>query len=117
MTRGQEAELDFNGTTYRLAVHKIYTGVSGGSFPVDLLFTGDAPDNIKRGQTMQLRLELSRPADAIIIKRADFSRRPAATGSMWWIPPAVSPSNGRSVSEARTRISMRYWRDCGKANR
>ncbi|HOW26514.1 MAG TPA: HlyD family efflux transporter periplasmic adaptor subunit [Bacteroidales bacterium] len=98
VTRGQEAELDFNGTTYRLAVHKIYTGVSGGSFPVDLLFTGDAPDNIKRGQTIQLRLELSRPADAIIIKRGGFFQ---TTGGNWIY--VVDPS-GRFALKRKIRL-------------
>ncbi|MBP6977949.1 MAG: HlyD family efflux transporter periplasmic adaptor subunit [Lentimicrobiaceae bacterium] len=77
---GQEAEMDFSGKTYKLAVHKIYTGVSGGSFPVDLLFTGDHPEHIKRGQTLQLRLEFSRPSDALIIKRGGFFQ---TTGGNW----------------------------------
>ncbi|HNS16391.1 MAG TPA: HlyD family efflux transporter periplasmic adaptor subunit [Bacteroidales bacterium] len=77
---GQEAEMDFSGKTYQLAVHKIYTGVSGGSFPVDLLFTGEYPENIKRGQTIQLRLEFSRPTEAFIIKRGGFFQ---TTGGNW----------------------------------
>lgn len=95
---GQEAELDFGGTTYRLAVHKIYTGVTGGSFPVDLLFTGDSPDNIKRGQTIQLRLEFSRPADAIIIKRGGFFQ---TTGGNWIY--VVDPS-GRYAIKRKIRL-------------
>ena len=95
---GQEAELDFNGRTYRLAVHKIYTGVSGGSFPVDLLFTTDAPDNIKRGQTIQLRLEFSRPSDAIVIKRGGFFQ---TTGGNWIY--VVDPS-GRFAVKRTIRL-------------
>lgn len=96
--KGQEAELDFGGRTYRLAVYKIYTGVSGGSFPVDLLFSGDAPDNIKRGQTIQLRLEFSRPSDAIIIKRGGFFQ---TTGGNWIY--VVDPS-GRFALKRRIRL-------------
>lgn len=95
---GQEAELDFSGRTYRLAVHKIYTGVSGGSFPVDLLFAGDAPDHIKRGQTIQLRLEFSRPSDAIVIKRGGFFQ---TTGGNWIY--VVDPS-GRFAVKRRIRL-------------
>jgi HlyD family secretion protein len=95
---GQEAELDFSGRTYRLAVHKIYTGVTGGSFPVDLLFVNDSPDNIKRGQTIQLRLEFSRPADAIIIKRGGFFQ---TTGGNWIY--VVDPS-GRYAIKRKIRL-------------
>ena len=35
---GQEAEFDFAGKPYRLAINKIYTDVTNGSFQVDLFF-------------------------------------------------------------------------------
>ena len=77
---GQEAEFDFSGKTYSLFVSKIYTEVSGGSFQVDLLFEGDPPGNIVRGQTLQIRLILSSPADAIIVQRGGFFQE---TGGNW----------------------------------
>ncbi len=69
---GQEAELDFAGKTYRMYVSKIYTGVTGGAFQVDMLFTDEVPDNIKRGQTIQMRLQFSTPTEALILKRGGF---------------------------------------------
>ncbi len=95
---GQEAEMDFSGKTYLLAIHKIYTGVSGGSFPVDLLFAGDSPENIKRGQTIQLRLEFSRPTDALIIKRGGFFQ---TTGGNWIY---VVESSGNSAIRRPIRL-------------
>jgi HlyD family secretion protein len=77
---GQEAEIDFNGRTYDLYISKIYTGVTGGAFQVDMLFAGDVPDNIKRGQTIQMRLKFSTPTDALIIKRGGFFQQ---TGGNW----------------------------------
>jgi HlyD family secretion protein len=77
---GQEAEIDFNGRTYDLYVSKIYTGVTGGAFQVDMLFTGEVPDNIKRGQTIQMRLKFSTPTDALILKRGGFFQQ---TGGNW----------------------------------
>ena len=77
---GQKAEFDFNGSPYILSVHKIYTEVTGGSFQVDLLFDGPEPDNIKRGQTIQLRLMFSSPSDAYIVKRGGFFQE---TGGNW----------------------------------
>jgi HlyD family secretion protein len=77
---GQEAEFDFAGETYRLHVSKIYTEVTGGSFQVDLRFNGPVPENIKRGQTVQLRLMLSSPNDALIVRRGGFFNE---TGGNW----------------------------------
>ena len=77
---GQEAEFDFAGKTYQLEIMKIYTDVTNGSFQVDLQFTGEEPKGIKRGQTVQLRLQFSSPRDATIVKRGGFFQE---TGGNW----------------------------------
>lgn len=89
---GQEAELDFGGKTYRLYVSKIYTGVTGGAFQVDMLFTDEVPDNIKRGQTIQMRLQFSTPTEALILKRGGFFQQ---TGGNWVY--VVDPSGDVAV--------------------
>jgi HlyD family secretion protein len=80
VVQGQEAELDFGGKTYQLFISKIYTGVTGGAFQVDMLFSNEAPDNIKRGQTIQMRLQFSTPTEALILKRGGFFQQ---TGGNW----------------------------------
>jgi len=77
---GQVAEFDFAGKTYNLAISKIYTDVTNGSFQVDLFFEGEEPSQIKRGQTLQIRLSFSSPTDAIIVKRGGFFQE---TGGNW----------------------------------
>ncbi len=77
---GQEAEFDFAGQTYKLAINKIFTDVTNGSFQVDLFFNGAEPGQIKRGQTLQVRLSFSSPSDAIIVKRGGFFQE---TGGNW----------------------------------
>jgi HlyD family secretion protein len=77
---GQEAEMDFNGKTFDLFVSKIYTGVTGGAFQVDMLFAGEVPENIKRGQTIQMRLKFSTATEALILKRGGFFQQ---TGGNW----------------------------------
>jgi len=80
VTKGQEAEFDFSNQTYTLHIKKIYTEVAGGSFQVDLLFNGDPPGQIKRGQTVQLRLMFSSANNAVIVKRGGFFQE---TGGNW----------------------------------
>jgi len=77
---GQEAEFDFAGKTFQLEIMKIYTDVNNGSFQVDLKFTAGEPKEIKRGQTVQLRLKFSSARDAIIVKRGGFFQE---TGGNW----------------------------------
>jgi HlyD family secretion protein len=77
---GQVAEFDFAGKTYNLALSKIYTDVTNGSFQVDLFFEGEEPGQIKRGQTLQIRLSFSSPTDAVIVKRGGFFQE---TGGNW----------------------------------
>ena len=55
---GQQAILDINGREHRLEISKIYPEVQASQFEIDLRFLGDAPADIRRGQTLQLRLIL-----------------------------------------------------------
>jgi HlyD family secretion protein len=77
---GQQASFDFAGSSYSLIIGKIYTDVTNGSFQVDLYFDGEQPNQIKRGQTLQLRLKFSSATDAIIVKRGGFFQE---TGGNW----------------------------------
>lgn len=97
---GQEAEFDFGGETYNLNVKKIYTGVTGGAFQVDLYFDSIPPASIKRGQTIQMRLKFSSPTDALIIKRGGFFQE---TGGNWIyvIDPSESYAVKRSIRLGR----------------
>lgn len=103
---GQEAEMDFNGKTYDLYVSKIYTGVTGGAFQVDMLFAGEVPENLKRGQTIQLRLKFSTPTDALILKRGGFFQQ---TGGNWVyvVDPSESVAVRRNIKLGRQ--NTRYY--------
>ncbi|MEZ5198588.1 MAG: HlyD family efflux transporter periplasmic adaptor subunit [Bacteroidales bacterium] len=95
---GQEAEFDFAGVTYNLSIGKIYTDVTNGSFQVDLFFEGAEPDQIKRGQTLQLRLSFSSASDAIIVKRGGFFQE---TGGNWIY---IVDASGEFATKRKIRI-------------
>ena len=77
---GQEAEFDYAGESHQLQIKKIYTQVTNGSFQVDLQFINEPPEDIKRGQTLQLRLKFSGTSEAIILRRGGFFQK---TGGNW----------------------------------
>ncbi|HMC98476.1 MAG TPA: hypothetical protein VKG92_12530, partial [Flavobacteriales bacterium] len=54
--------------------------VSNGEFDVDLRFVGDAPADIRRGQTFQVRLQLSEDMQALMLPRGPFFQD---TGGQW----------------------------------
>ena len=77
---GQNAEFEYGGKSYRLEISKIYSNITGGAFEVDLHFIDKAPEALRRGQTIQLRLQFSGVSEALIIPRGGFYQE---TGGNW----------------------------------
>jgi HlyD family secretion protein len=77
---GQTGEFDLNDTTYELIIKKVYPEVNNGRFQVDLYFVGQAPKGIRRGQTLQIRLELGDLSEALLLPRGGFYQK---TGGQW----------------------------------
>jgi HlyD family secretion protein len=78
---GQRAELEKDGRIYQLEVSKVYPEVEAAQFEVDLRFVDDAPPDIRRGQTLQMRLVLGDTADeATLLANGAFFND---TGGAW----------------------------------
>jgi HlyD family secretion protein len=77
---GGEAEFDWSGEGHGLIIRKVFPEVSQGRFQVDLEFTGEAPDGIRRGQTLHIKLFLGNLDEAILIPRGGFYQN---TGGQW----------------------------------
>lgn len=77
---GLEGTFAFAGNDYRLKVVKIFPEVSNGEFEVDLHFVGDPPEAVKRGQSIQIRLQLSEDMQAIMVPRGSWFQD---TGGQW----------------------------------
>lgn len=78
--RGQVAQFTLLDVAYPLAVAKVYPEVENGRFEVDLAFTGEVPSEIRRGQTLQIRLQLGESGDALLLARGGFHQ---STGGAW----------------------------------
>ncbi len=77
---GQFGTATIAGKEYKLKVNKVYTQVTGGRFQVDMLFDGAVPADIRRGQTLQMRLELSEEKQAMLLAKGGFFQQ---TGGNW----------------------------------
>lgn len=76
----QEGSFQFAGNTYNLRIRKIYPQVVNGAFEADLVFTGETPSAIKRGQTVSIKLELSAEEEGVLLARGSFYQK---TGGNW----------------------------------
>jgi HlyD family secretion protein len=77
---GLAGDFDLADETYHLKITKIYPEVTDGRFAVDLEFSGDPPDDIRRGQTVHIRLALGDLSECLQLARGGFYQ---STGGQW----------------------------------
>ena len=77
---GQTAFFDFNGTQQALKVEHLFPQVKNGRFEADLSFIDEAPTAIRKGQTLQLRLQLGSKQNALQLPRSAYIQQ---SGGNW----------------------------------
>jgi HlyD family secretion protein len=97
---GQQAQFDH----YRLQIRKIYPQVQNGQFEVDFEFIEQQPDNIRRGQTIQIKLTLGDATEAILIPNGAFYQD---TGGNWLF---VVNQQGTQAIKRSVRLGRRNSR-------
>lgn len=96
--RDLNASFERNGKTYNLRLRKVYPEVRGGKFKVDLVFTAEKPENIRAGQSFNVKLQLGASSDALLVSKGSFFQ---STGGQWIF--VVSP-NGTEALKRNIRI-------------
>jgi HlyD family secretion protein len=89
---GLKGEFDFNGKTHELEITKVYPEVKDGRFEVDMIFPKGTPENIRRGQSSPIRLELGKSSQATLLAVGGFF---TDTGGNWVF--VVDGSGSRAV--------------------
>jgi HlyD family secretion protein len=77
---GLKGSFEFNGKSHEIEIIKVYPEVKNGRFAVDMTFTGNSPDGIRRGQSSPVRLELGKAEKAVLIPVGGFF---SDTGGNW----------------------------------
>ena len=80
VTTGLPASVTYQGKRYPLRVTKVVPEVKERTFDVDLVFTGEMPDNVRLGKSYRVQIELGQPEKAIVIPRGNFYQQ---TGGDW----------------------------------
>lgn len=96
----QEGTFVMENQTYTLRINKIYPEVTNGSFAVDLIFVGDRPERIKRGQTISLKLSLSDDTQAMLLAKGGYYQ---STGGNWVyvLDPSGEVARKRNITVGR----------------
>ncbi len=69
---GLKGSFPQSGVDYELVITKIFPTITEGRFEVDMEFTGDQPESIKRGLSVRIRLELGNSAEALLLPMGGF---------------------------------------------
>jgi len=103
---GQAAEmetLDMDSTpkNWRLVVARVYPEVKGGTFTVDLTFSGPVPDGLLPGQALQGKLEVGADRSATVLPSGAFLE---ITGGRWVF---ILDKDGRSAHRLDVGLGRR----------
>ena len=100
VVKGLHATAEIDGNDYQMVVLKVFPEVKDGKFQVDMEFEGKVPDGIRRGQTLQIRLQLSERTKALLLSRGGFYQK---TGGQWVfvVDKSGSMAVKRSISLGR----------------
>ena len=106
----QTATLTTNGRDFDLMIRKIYPQVQNGTFEVDLIFTGNEPGTIRRGQTMQITLQLGSPSQSLLIPNGAFYQD---TGGNWVFVVTVDGTRAVKRNVRLGRRNLQVYRSVG----
>ena len=80
ITTGLHATTTFNNKDYSLEIMYIYPTIQNGRFDVDMVFQGEVPQGIRRGQSLRLRIELGQSSEELLLPVGGFYKD---TGGNW----------------------------------
>jgi HlyD family secretion protein len=80
VSEGQTGTFEFNGQTYQLKINKIFPEVVNNVFQADMEFVDELAEGIKRGQSLQIELNLSESSKAKMVAKGGFYRH---TSGRW----------------------------------
>jgi HlyD family secretion protein len=78
--QGLSATFERQNSLFNLRVKKVYPEVRNSQFQIDLVFTGERPENIRTGQTYYINLQLGEPKKSLLVSLGGFFN---STGGQW----------------------------------
>jgi HlyD family secretion protein len=98
---GLNATTSFAGKDYQMVITYIYPNITGGRFDVDMEFVGEAPEGIKRGQSLRMRIELGQSSEQVLLPVGGFYKD---TGGNWVF---VVDESGKKAEKRPIRLGRK----------
>lgn len=98
VTPGQPGHVSLDGRTWEVKVQKTYDEVKSGVFEADVVFEGDVPDNLRRGQTVTVELSFGAPVESLMVAKGGFYQHTAGR----WV--YLVDAGGGSARRADVRL-------------
>ncbi len=92
ITQGLKATTPYAGKEYELVITYVYPTIQNGRFDVDMRFTGETPEGIRRGGSLRLRIELGQSSEELLLPVGGFYKD---SGGNWVF--VVEPDGSRAV--------------------
>jgi len=80
ISKGLKASFNFDDKTYGVVISKVLPQVTNGQFKIEMAFENTVPQGIKQGQTLQIKLNLSKKNKSLVVKNGSFYTK---TGGNW----------------------------------
>lgn len=95
---GTPGHVNLDGRSWPVTVQKIYPEVRQNAFEVDVLFQGEAPRSLKRGQTVTVELSFGEPARTLTVAKGGFYQQTAGR----WV--YLVDEDGRGARRVNVRL-------------
>ncbi len=77
---GQKGSFEFAENNYELIISKVYPTVTNNNFQVAMDFVGEIPNGIKKGQNLQIKLEIGNQKKTLLLQSGNFYNN---TAGVW----------------------------------
>ena len=101
VSANQSSRFTLLGESYQSRVIKVYPEITNGTFEVDMVFDKSAPENIRRGQSLQMELVLGDAVESLLLPVGGFLQD---TGGNWVF---VLDSVGDNAIRRNIRVGRR----------
>jgi HlyD family secretion protein len=96
---GTTGHVSIEGRNWEVKVAKVYTEVQENLFVADVVFEGETPANLRRGQSLTVELSFSDPSESLMVAKGGFYQHTAGR----WV--YLVDEDGKSARRAEVRLA------------
>jgi HlyD family secretion protein len=102
---GTAGHANLDGRAWDVKVTKVYPEVKNSAFEADVVFAGDVPPSLKRGQSLTVELSFGSPSQSLKVAKGSFYQ---ATSGRWVYLVAT---DGRTARRTNVRLGRQNPRE------